>query len=77
MSEKPISAKQEIHQLARKHGIVYKRSAIDDWADSITRLSGDDVTLDETECLLVVLGRANILTDRETTILHARYLKER
>lgn len=71
------SIKTQIHELARQHGIRYERSGLDDWAEAVTRLAGDDVRLDETEQLLVALRQAGILSGGERTRLHARYLNER
>jgi hypothetical protein len=72
-----LTAAEKIHALARTHGVTYTRSALDDFGDTITRLSGDDVELDETEWLLVALGRAKIIAGVDATLLHARYLRER
>jgi hypothetical protein len=71
------TARDTIHDLARRHGIRYERAAIDDWAEAVNRVAGDDVALDETEWLLVALGRAELVPDSENTLLHARYLAER
>ena len=71
------SAKDEIHALAARHGITHRRSALDELADAITAHAGDVVTLDDTESLLVELGRAKLLVGSDRTLLHARYLRER
>ena len=73
----PGTAREIIHELARRHGIRYERAGYDDWAEAVSRVAGDDVELDETEWLLVALGRAEIVADLENTLLHARYLAER
>ena len=72
-----VSAADEIAALARAHGVVHRRSRLDDFGDTVTRLAGDDVELDATEWLLVELGRANIVGGVDGTLLHARYLRER
>ena len=72
-----LTATEEIHALARARGVTYTRSALDDFGDTITRLSGDDVELDETEWLLVALRRAKVIAGVDATLLHARYLRER
>ena len=72
-----LTAAEEIHALARTHSVTYTRSALDDFGDTITRLSGDDVELDETEWLLVALERADQIEGVQATLLHARYLRER
>lgn len=73
----PASTKAQIHALARQHGVHYERSGLDDWAEAVTRLAGDDVRLDETEELLVALRQAGIISGGQRTRLHARYLNER
>ena len=65
---------EDIRQLARQHGVTYEASALDAWADQVTRLAGDDVELDDVENLLVALVRAKAITSKESTILHAAYL---
>ena len=45
-------------------------------AHHITRLSGDDVELDEIEQLLIALQRARHLTRTELVRLQASYLRE-
>ncbi len=72
-----MTARDTIRDLARRHGIRYERAGYDDWAEAVSRVAGDDVELDETEWLLVALGRAEIVPDFENTRLHARYLAER
>lgn len=71
------SIKAQIHDLARQHGVHYERTGLDDWAEAITRLAGDDVRLDETEALLVALTKVGLVSDADSTILHAMYLNER
>lgn len=66
----------EIRALARLHAVTYERSKLDDLADNITRLAGDDVELDEVERLLIALGRAGVLNARELTRYQAAYLRQ-
>ena len=40
------TAETIIRELAARHGIAVQRTALDDWADDATRLSGDDGVLD-------------------------------
>jgi hypothetical protein len=72
-----MSAKQTIHELATRHGIVREYSQLDERGDKITELADNEVQLDETEWLLVKLSRAEILMGKENTLLHAQYLQER
>ena len=71
------SVKDEIHALVKTHGVSYVRTRLDDWADDITRLCDDEIVLDETEELLVGLERNGVITGKERTLLHARYLSEK
>lgn len=68
---------QFVASLARKHDISYQRTAGDEWAETVTRLSDDDVQSDETSNLLVALKRARKLTDREMTALLINHLREK
>lgn len=65
-----------VEDLAREHHIAYTRTAGDAWAETVTRLSGDDVQSDETGNLLVALKRAKKLSDREMTELLINHLRE-
>lgn len=78
MTKTPVVAVADyVEELAREHGVRYRRSALDDFADTVTRLAGDDVVLDRIEELLVALSKAGAITGVERTKLHARYLRER
>ena len=47
-----------VRDLAKKHQVAYVRTSLDDLADNITRLSGDDVAApDEIQELLIALRR--------------------
>ncbi len=72
-----LPVEQTILQLALDNGVTHRRSALDDLGDNITRLAGDDITMDDTEWLLVELGRRNLIDERAATLLHYRYLTER
>lgn len=56
-----VDVKTYIERLAANHGVVYQRTGIDDLAETITRLSGDEVTLDRTEKLLVALKKSGVI----------------
>jgi hypothetical protein len=66
-----------VASLARKHHISYQRTAGDEWAETVTRLSDDNVQSDETGNLLVALKRAGKLTDREMAALLVAHLREK
>lgn len=65
---------QIIRTLARKHGVVVERTATDAMADTITRLSGDDVIHDEVEDLVVTMRRKGVITSEQATTLYGDYL---
>lgn len=70
------AAESTIRELAEKHKVAYKETATDVLGHHITRLAGDDVTLDETELLLLALERAGYVSGRDAVRLHANYLHE-
>jgi hypothetical protein len=73
-----LTAQQKIQQLAQQHGIVvHQHSQLDELGDMFTNLSGDEIELDETQWLLVEIGRAGILKGSENVLLHAQYLSEK
>lgn len=67
---------QFVARLAQAHQVAYVRTAADEWADTATRLSGDEVRSDSTGDLLVALKRAHKLTDREMATLLINHLRE-
>ena len=68
---------QFVVRLARKHHITYSRTAGDEFAETVTRLAGDEVRSDATGDLLVALKRADKLTDREMTALLISHLRKK
>lgn len=70
------SVAEQIRELARAHGVVYDRSSLDDYAETISRLSDAEVAPDETECLLRALTDAGVLTPEQRFRLHAAYLRQ-
>jgi hypothetical protein len=70
------TAETIIRELAARHGVAVQRTALDDWADDATRLSGDDGVLDGVGELVVALRRARAVDGIELTRLHSRYLDE-
>ena len=62
--------------LAKQHGVSYRQTENDVWAQEATRLSGDDVTLDKIELLLIELQRAGYLSRSEALKLQVDYLRE-
>lgn len=69
--------KQQIHLIAAQHHITYQPTESDTLADTYSRLSDEDVELDETELLLLELDRSGVLTGKENDLIHLQYLRER
>jgi hypothetical protein len=63
--------------LAQKHHISATRTYADEWGDAVTRLAGDEITLDGIERLLISLRRANKVSSDQMAIILARYLREK
>jgi Ran GTPase-activating protein (RanGAP) involved in mRNA processing and transport len=66
-----------IRGLAKQHNVVYLKTSYDDLAEAITRLSDDDVVMDEVENLIIALERAGILPSEQVVPLHVNYLREK
>ena len=67
-----------VRRLAKQSDVRFAPTYGDRWADTVTRLAGDEVRTDATDDLLVALARAGKLTPREMTNLvmaHQRELK--
>jgi hypothetical protein len=72
-----LTTKQKIQQLANQNNITHHHSQLDEWGNTISRLSDSEVKLDETQWLLIELNRAGILTGKDNSQLHFQYLQER
>ena len=66
-----------VKRLASQHHITAERIYADAWGDAVTRMAGDDVTLDQTQRLLVSLQRAHKITPIQMLTIFARYLQEK
>lgn len=67
-----------VSNLAEQLGVIYEPSFCDGWASTVTRLSGDEITPDPTDDLLVALTRNGTLSLGELVKLamnHHRALK--
>jgi hypothetical protein len=64
-------------ELAEHHNVSYSYNSMDQFADSVTTLAGDDVKHDRIEDLLVALKRAGKLSMQQVAQLSANYLRER
>ena len=71
-----VRVAQFVAELARKNGISYQRTGLDSWAETVTRLSGDEVRLDATQNLLVALKRAGVLNGYQMSRLSVNHLRE-
>ncbi|GLQ87283.1 hypothetical protein [Dyella flagellata] len=65
-----------VERLAKAHGIEYRRSGLDDFAEAVTRAAGDDVKLDLTGKLLVALKKKHLINGRQFARLLTNYRKE-
>jgi hypothetical protein len=65
-----------IREMAARHHVAYVPTGLELLANDITRLAGDDVRLDEVECMLLALHRAGHLNRHQLVHLQARYLSE-
>lgn len=69
---------QLVANLAKEHGVVYTRTAVDDLAEVATKLTGDHITLDNTYHLIVALKKAKKISSKQMVALvvnHQRELK--
>jgi len=65
-----------VAELAREHGVVVMRTKLDQVAEKLTELSGDDVRLDATELALLNLTERGIITAREMHVLILNHIRE-
>ncbi|MFV0447236.1 MAG: hypothetical protein ACK5MF_02025 [Vibrio sp.] len=65
-----------VAELARYYNVSYCYNAMDQWADAVTRLAGDEVVHNTVEDLLVALKRAGKITKQEVAMLSVNYLRE-
>ena len=66
-----------VASIAKQHGVSYLRTPSDELADVVTRLSGDEVSTDATEDLIVALRRANVIDGPTMISLLGSHLDER
>lgn len=66
-----------VRWLAGFHGVRYVPTAADQWAETVTRLAGDEVRSGPVQDLLVALKRAGKLTKDDMARLLVNYLRER
>ena len=77
LTDKPLpKTARAIISLAEQYGVTYRPTATDAWAQDVTRLADDEVTLDGIELLLIALQRAGHLSRPEALRLQVNYLRE-
>lgn len=65
-----------VADLAREHGVVVVRTKLDQFAEKLTEISGDEVRLDATELALVKLKERGIITAQEMSMLVLNHIRE-
>jgi hypothetical protein len=65
-----------IRRMAERNNVAVLVSENDLFAHHVTRLSRDDVTLDDVEQMVIALQRAGFLSRVQAVRLQARYLRE-
>lgn len=65
-----------IRRMAERNNVTALVSKNNLFAHHVTRLSGDDVTLDDVEQMVIALQRAGLLSRVQAVRLQARYLRE-
>ena len=69
-------AEEKIRQLARQHGVDATPTSLDEWADKIAELSGQENDhSDEVEQLLINLRRTGVITPQHSRELFAEYME--
>lgn len=71
-----LGVRQFIDRLSKAHGVEHKRSGLDDFAEAVTRLAGDETTLDRTSRLLVELKKRNIINNQQLARLVTNHMAE-
>ena len=71
------SIEQHIRNLAQQHNITSDVTSLDDMGNTITRLAGDDVVLDEVEMLIVHLGQQGYITGAQVLQYAHSWRKEK
>ena len=65
-----------IEQFAASCRVTAVRTHGDAWAESVTRLAGDEVRTDETEKTIIALRKAGKLSQRSMVLLLVNHLRE-
>lgn len=65
-----------IERFAEYYNIIHKRTGLDEFAEAVTRMAGDEIKLDPTEKLLVALKKKELINAKQLSRLLSNYLKE-
>lgn len=65
-----------VARLAAAHGVVFKRTRLDDFAEAVTRLAGDDEQLDATGKLLASLRKKSLINGPQLARLMTNHMRE-
>jgi hypothetical protein len=65
-----------IKRLAEHYNIIHQRTGLDEFAEAVTRMAGDEIKLDPTEKLLVALKKKELINAKQLSRLLSNYLKE-
>ncbi|KQO38034.1 hypothetical protein LZ639_21055 [Pseudomonas stutzeri] len=74
MTGQKRNVEEYVRALASAHGVTPEEDAYGRMAHVLTKLSGDDVELDEVERLLVGLKRNGVIAKTEMLMLQLEYL---
>lgn len=65
-----------VASLAAAHGVVFQRTRLDDFAEAVTRLAGDDERLDATGKLLASLRKKSVINGAQLARLMTNHMRE-
>lgn len=65
-----------VASLAAAHGVVFKRTRLDDFAEAVTRLAGDNERLDATGKLLASLRKKSVINGPQLARLMTNHMRE-
>ena len=66
-----------VAELAERYGVMRAKASSLEWGDSVAKVLGDYVELDETERLLVALKKTAVIDGRQVARLIANHFRER
>ena len=72
-----VEVKTFVQSLAAVHNVTFVKTVADNFAETVTRLAGDEVVTDEVEDLIVALKRARIIDAATMVEILGKYLDEK